>query len=170
MRPGVEDDPAGGAEFALEQATLAAAEDIQIFTISVGTNYDAELMDEIATIGNGRHMHAEGTIEQIPAPKPRAKRSTIEVTALLLLEGTRVLLSQQPQGGLFERLWCLPLLQGHGEEGALAEDALERYGLHVTAWRGQALFKHVLTHRDIVVRIVHLEADGLVEALEDAFA
>ncbi|MGB0715872.1 MAG: VWA domain-containing protein [Phycisphaerae bacterium] len=53
-----------GRAYALQEAQLAADEGIQIHCVSVGSNYDQALMDEIAEIGNGTHFHAEGTIDQ----------------------------------------------------------------------------------------------------------
>lgn len=53
----------GGAEHALAMAREAAAEGIQIHTISVGAAADQDLMKKMAEVGNGKHFHAEGTIE-----------------------------------------------------------------------------------------------------------
>lgn len=54
---------AGAKAYTLEQAQIAASLGIQIITISVGQGADKELMSQVATIGNGTHLHAEGSIE-----------------------------------------------------------------------------------------------------------
>lgn len=57
-------DPAGGQAYALQMAQQAADAGIRIFTVSVGSDSDSALMDQIASIGSGGHYHAEGTIDQ----------------------------------------------------------------------------------------------------------
>ena len=56
-----------GRAYALAQAQAAADEGIQIHCVSVGSTYDESLMDDIAAIGNGLHLHAEGSIEEYSA-------------------------------------------------------------------------------------------------------
>jgi len=48
----------------LDTAQLAADQGIQIIAVSVGSESDSALMQEIADIGDGHHFHAEGTIDQ----------------------------------------------------------------------------------------------------------
>jgi hypothetical protein len=57
----------GGKNYARTVATQAASQGIQIFAVSVGAGADPAFMAEIATIGNGEHFHAEGTIDQYSA-------------------------------------------------------------------------------------------------------
>jgi Flp pilus assembly protein TadG len=57
-------DESGGARYAREMAQLAADAGIQIFTVSVGIDSDMDLMNDIASISEGTHFHAEGTIDQ----------------------------------------------------------------------------------------------------------
>jgi hypothetical protein len=56
-----------GAEYAVEKAQEAAALGIRIFAVSVGVNSNQTLMDQIAEIGNGEHLHAEGSIDEYSA-------------------------------------------------------------------------------------------------------
>jgi len=53
----------GGESYALAKAADAAAQGIRVFAVSVGSNSDTDLMDEIAEIGSGLHFHAEGSID-----------------------------------------------------------------------------------------------------------
>lgn len=57
----------GGAAYALQKAQEAADRGFRIFAVSVGTEPDLNLMDQIAEIGHGEHFHAEGSIEQYSA-------------------------------------------------------------------------------------------------------
>jgi Flp pilus assembly protein TadG len=66
-RQGGAGDYAGGRNYALEVAQEAADLGIVIFAVSVGTNCDQSLMDQIADIGHGEHFHAEGSIEEYSA-------------------------------------------------------------------------------------------------------
>ncbi len=57
----------GGATYALAMAQKAADLGIKIFAVSVGVGADQDLMKQIASIGNGEHFHAEGSIEDYSA-------------------------------------------------------------------------------------------------------
>ncbi|HNO78246.1 MAG TPA: VWA domain-containing protein [Phycisphaerae bacterium] len=57
-------DESGGARYAREMAQAAADAGIQIYTVSVGTDADENLMGDIASTSGGTHFHAEGTIDQ----------------------------------------------------------------------------------------------------------
>ena len=55
-------DYSGGKAYAEAQAALAASENIQIFTVSVGSS----LMESIAVAGGGEHLAASGaTVAQM---------------------------------------------------------------------------------------------------------
>ncbi|MGB0715669.1 MAG: VWA domain-containing protein [Phycisphaerae bacterium] len=56
-----------GAAWAIDRAQAAAAANIRIFAVSVGSGANQELMQQIADIGQGEHFHAEGTIEEYSA-------------------------------------------------------------------------------------------------------
>ncbi len=58
-----DDDSLSAREYAREMARQAAALGIRIYTVSVGSNSDGSLMEDIAEIGRGVHFHAEGSIE-----------------------------------------------------------------------------------------------------------
>lgn len=63
-RNGETNQGASGDVYAIEEATVAANLGIQIYTITVGTAADTDLMAQIAEeIGHGRHFHASGTID-----------------------------------------------------------------------------------------------------------
>ncbi len=53
--------------YALQQTGIAASLGMKVFAVSVGANSDQSLMDEIADIGQGEHLHVEGSIEEYSA-------------------------------------------------------------------------------------------------------
>lgn len=57
-------DYSGGTTHALNQAQAAVDAGIRIFAVSVGSNANTSLMDQIAAMGSGEHFHAEGSIEE----------------------------------------------------------------------------------------------------------
>lgn len=57
----------GGRDFARSMAKAAASQNIQIFTVTVGTGADRSLMEELASTGGGMTFHAEGSIEEYSA-------------------------------------------------------------------------------------------------------
>ncbi|MCK6545651.1 A/G-specific adenine glycosylase [Myxococcota bacterium] len=97
-----------------------------------------------------------GKTDRIPPPKKRAARTTVEVTAVLLHDDARhtVILERQPSSGLFAELWCLPMLEGTLEPDAVADEAARARSWSIDQVELAAEVKHVLTHRDIVMRIV----------------
>lgn len=56
-----------GPAYARERSEAAAAMGIKIYTVSVGSNSDIDLMDYLAGVGGGMHFHAEGSIENYSA-------------------------------------------------------------------------------------------------------
>lgn len=98
---------------------------------------------------------AKGIEREIPPPRKRARRTTIETTALLLVDARgRVLLERQPPEGLFADLWCLPMLEGRLEPDAAIDEAARRYRFELIGVETLAEMKHVLTHRDILMRVI----------------
>jgi Flp pilus assembly protein TadG len=57
-------DYSGGTTHAVSQAQAAVNAGIRIFAVSVGSNANTSLMDQIAEMGSGEHFHAEGSIEE----------------------------------------------------------------------------------------------------------
>ncbi|MCK4658325.1 MAG: VWA domain-containing protein [Phycisphaerae bacterium] len=56
----------GGKQYAKDEAALAVEEGIQIFTVSVGSYCDANLMQYIADLGGGEHLAAsDETVEEM---------------------------------------------------------------------------------------------------------
>jgi A/G-specific adenine glycosylase len=109
-------------------------------------------------IAEACRARSDGSIDRIPAPKKRPARTTIEVTALLRLDERGVLLEQQPEEGLFANLWCLPMLEGRLEMDAIGDEARRKYRWELDAIEALAEVKHVLTHRDLLMRVVRVES------------
>jgi Mg-chelatase subunit ChlD len=57
-------DEAAGNAYALNRAQAAADQGIYLFAVSVGSESNQSLMQQIADIGHGEHFHAEGSIEE----------------------------------------------------------------------------------------------------------
>jgi len=57
----------GGEQYARDMAEEAAAQGIRLFSVSVGSDSDIDLMQYIASVGDGQHFHAEGDIESYSA-------------------------------------------------------------------------------------------------------
>ena len=99
---------------------------------------------------------------KIPPPRARAKRKTIELTAIVCHRRRSVLLEQRPATGIFAELWCLPLIEGDLEPDASLDELERRWH-----WRGDhaediGTIKHVLTHRDVFVRLVSIKSTSEV--------
>jgi Mg-chelatase subunit ChlD len=62
------------AGYARDMAKWAAGLDIIIYTISLGHEADLKLMEDIATIGGGKHFEAQGTSSELPAKLKEAFR------------------------------------------------------------------------------------------------
>ncbi|GJM24020.1 MAG: hypothetical protein DHS20C16_04350 [Phycisphaerae bacterium] len=60
---GTTGDYINGASYARGRSEAAAAMGIKIYTVSVGSNSDIDLMDYLAVTGGGTHFHAEGSID-----------------------------------------------------------------------------------------------------------
>ncbi len=100
--------------------------------------------------------HRTQRMDAIPPPRKRAARSSIERTALLVLDGSRVILERQPKDGLFADLWCLPMLDGRLEADQVSDEAERKYRWRLDRIEDAGDVKHVLTHRDILMRIVRV--------------
>ena len=100
--------------------------------------------------------HEKGIQGQIPPPRPRAKRKTIELTAILCFQDDTVVMEQRPAKGIFAELWCLPLLEGDLEPDAALDEIERRWNWGVDHAQSLGQIKHVLTHRDVMVRLVQI--------------
>jgi A/G-specific adenine glycosylase len=97
---------------------------------------------------------ADGRTDVIPGPRKKPKRSAVELTLILDVVRGAVLLERQPEGGLFASLWCLPNLEGRLEIDAIADEAERKYGWSLSRIEPRAELTHVLTHRDLHLKVV----------------
>jgi A/G-specific adenine glycosylase len=115
-----------------------------------------------------------GTIEQIPPPKKRPKRTLLSLTAIAVFADRKtVVLEQRPPEGLLAGLWCLPLLDGHPDPKEVPALAKDRWGWRLRNVKAAGELTHVMTHRDLVLRLVRAEAfaaapEGLAEVERSA--
>jgi A/G-specific adenine glycosylase len=109
-------------------------------------------------IAAGCRARLEGLVEAIPAPRRRPARSRVELTSILSLTDEGVLLERQPEGGLFASLWLLPSLPGRMEGAELADAVESRLGARPSRIELAAELTHVLTHRELALRVFRVEA------------
>lgn len=103
----------------------------------------------------------EDRTDEIPAKKKRPLRKTVKLTALVILDARdRVVLMQQPESGLFGGLYTPPLLDGHPSPRASAIAARERLGLELHSLAREGELRHVLTHRELELRLVRARHQG----------
>lgn len=99
---------------------------------------------------------------EIPAPKKRPRRASIDVTGVVAIDREgRVALEKQPDAGLFAGMWCLPTLEGHLEVDQVVDELERRYGWTLDDVDLIGDLKHVLTHRDILMKVaIARDQDG----------
>lgn len=96
---------------------------------------------------------------EIPPPRKRAERKRIDVTALVAsIDACEIVLEQRPEGGILAGLWCPPLLDGHLDADAAADEAERRWGWELDGAEDAGEVTHVLTHRDVVMRLIRARA------------
>ena len=90
---------------------------------------------------------AEGRQEEIPSPKPRAKRRAMYCASVVVWDGGRVLVEQRGVEGLWRGMWQAPTVESDSpvDGAALAGELLGREP--DAEWAGT--FTHVTTHRDV---------------------
>lgn len=97
---------------------------------------------------------------QIPPPRPRPKRKTVELTAIVCHRSRSIVLEQRPATGIFADLWCLPLLEGHLEADVSLDELERRWNWSCDHAEDVGLIKHVLTHRDVIVRLISVQTSS----------
>ena len=97
---------------------------------------------------------AKGEQATIPPPRVRPEKKRLDVTMLLMLRDDTIVLEQQPEGGLFGGLWCLPMLEGRLEIDGALDEAARRHGFAPSNGAIVAELRRVLTHRHLHVRVV----------------
>lgn len=97
---------------------------------------------------------AEGAVARIPAPKKRASKKDVALTALVWLREGQVLLARQPEGGLFAHLWCPLLLEGHLPPDGAADEAARALDLEPGPLAPAGEVRHVLTHRTLELQVL----------------
>ncbi len=84
-----------------------------------------------------------GRVSELPTPRPRKGIPERNITLLLLMHGTDILLEKRPGSGIWGGLWCPPqLANGQG----LVEEFLQCSGMKVIERIELAGFTHALTH------------------------
>lgn len=118
--------------------------------------------------------HAAGRVDEIPPPRKRAARKSMDLTALVAVRDGAVLLARRPEEGIFASLWCPPLLEGHLPPDAAGDEAHRALGVQLSRVRPLGRITHVLTHRDLNVDVlraeIHAAPDGTTWAPLDALS
>lgn len=93
----------------------------------------------------------QGRTADFPVRTRKLKRSTVEWWWLLLRRGDgAVWLERRPQEGIWAGLYCLP---SHGSRS----EALAPFGGEAALRQEHETLRHVLTHRDLVLRPLEVE-------------
>ena len=110
--------------------------------------------------------HSQGRQHEIPPPRKRATRKRVELTALIAMSGGRhIILEQRPEDGLLAGLWSPPLLDGHLAADSAADEASRRWGWALDHVADAGEVTHVLTHRDLVMKLVTARTDETPPAM-----
>jgi A/G-specific adenine glycosylase len=95
----------------------------------------------------------DGTIERIPAPKPRAARPRRSVRMIVLQDGCgRVLLERRPAAGVWAGLFSLPEIPG---DAAIDEWSRDYAGVEISTKRQMDVISHSFTHFDLDIEPLH---------------
>ncbi len=131
--------------------------------------------------------HAQGLVDQIPAPKQRAPSPQQDLWAVAVRRAGKLLLTRRPATGLLADMWCLPLIERpsappeapHGslfDKSRVTPAAIKAAtGLRVTRIDPLAQpIKHIFTHRVWLLWPCRADADladgsGTVEATHTAW-
>lgn len=106
--------------------------------------------------------HAQGTEQDYPKKKSKAKRRIETLTVLKLYAGRAFAIQKRPKKGLLAGLWELPHLPGTLSEPAVREE-LARRGLHAETIAPLPPAKHIFSHVEwhMTAYEVHLTTDAL---------
>jgi A/G-specific adenine glycosylase len=102
-------------------------------------------------------------ITKIPPPRRRPDKRRVELTALVAAtDQGEIVLEQRAGEGLFARLWCPPLMEGHVSGSEVANEVRRRFALELSNARRVENVEAVLTHRRLDVAVIHarIEARG----------
>jgi A/G-specific adenine glycosylase len=111
---------------------------------------------EICPISKQCKALAQNRVQNIPPPRIRPKRKTIELTALVALTKKGVVLQQRPSPGILADLWCAPLLEGDLAPDSVLDEASRKWNWTLDKAEDAGRLKHVLTHRDLLIRLVRV--------------
>lgn len=111
-------------------------------------------------IGDDCRAHREGTVAELPTPRPRRSVPLRRCEMFVVRRGDEVLLERRPPSGIWGGLWSLPQssLRDGAADGAAddpapaAAEIQRRFGLKVTRPSPLAAFDHAFTHFRLRVR------------------
>lgn len=98
----------------------------------------------------------EDAIARLPAPRPRKRLPSREVTWLVLVRARQVYLERRPPAGLWGGLWTFPEAGARARSDAVAR----RYGCEALATRRLAPLTHGFTHFQLRVRPLVCQVAG----------
>jgi A/G-specific adenine glycosylase len=102
---------------------------------------------------------AKGRVDELPPPKPAAKRKRLELVAAIVDRSGDLLLARRPESGLFGGLWELPCAEPFGKEPG--DFTLERLlGKRAAIGPELVVVQRTLTHRDLVLRLHPVALSG----------
>ncbi len=99
---------------------------------------------------------ASGRVDEIPAPRKKPIRRSLEWTCFVWIQSDHVLLEKQSDRGLFAGLWTPPILDQKLTPTEASDLIGERFRWRIEDARASGEIKHVLTHRDLRLTLIRL--------------
>jgi A/G-specific adenine glycosylase len=99
-----------------------------------------------------------GTVNRVPAAKPKAKVKMVRAIALLVHSGDCVLLEERPKSGLLGGLHGVPLLEVQTNDQITLEQLLKTHHLEQPTVHVGSI-KHTMTHRQFSVEVYAVRND-----------
>jgi len=98
--------------------------------------------------------HAQGRVQELPAPRPKKALPEKQVQMLLLLDRGELMLEKRPSQGIWGGLWSLPEL---APDVDAASHCRERFGFTALAQQALPQFTHSFTHFKLHIQPVRLQ-------------
>ena len=120
---------------------------------------------EQCSLSSGCRAFAEGVVDEIPAPRKRARQPLRRAYFLLLTDRAgRLFIERRPQSGLWGGLWCVPMR--NIDEGF--EDVTGGQPGEVSELSAPPAFVHQFTHFSLEIHPVRLQVDCFVREQREA--
>ncbi len=99
--------------------------------------------------------HRDGREAELPVVRAKKASPRVRVVAAVVLHEGEVLFARRAEGGLFGGLWEPPMVEAPGLSAARAALAVAGLPIEGVRLRSAGRVRHVLSHRDLDVLVVH---------------